>query len=77
MTVLLVHGIWNTWRQFADLRTEQRELGVAELARSSARYWIQHLGGRQLVRRFVSIAGSQRGTLLAYVVGILSAEGRV
>src|SRR5262245_43472875 len=31
-----------------------------------ARYWIQRQNGRQLVRRFVSIAGPQRGTLTAY-----------
>ncbi len=31
-----------------------------------SRYWIQRQDGRQLVRRFVSIAGPQRGTLTAY-----------
>ena len=31
-----------------------------------SRYWIQRDGGRNLVRRFVSIAGPQRGTLLAF-----------
>lgn len=31
------------------------------------RYWVQKLGGREVVRRFVSISGPQAGTLTAYV----------
>jgi len=34
-----------------------------------SRYWLQRLGGRERVRRFVSISGPHRGTLTAMLSG--------
>jgi triacylglycerol lipase len=40
----------------------------------TSRYYIQRLGGRDLVRRFVSISGPQRGTLTAYALPFIGAK---
>jgi len=34
-----------------------------------SRYWLQRLGGRERVRRFISISGPHRGTLTAWLSG--------
>ncbi|WP_224368710.1 lipase family alpha/beta hydrolase [Hyalangium versicolor] len=33
-----------------------------------SRFWVQWLGGREVVRRFVSISGPQAGTVMAYLL---------
>jgi len=40
----------------------------------TSRYYIQRLGGRDLVRRFVSISGPQCGTLTAYALPFAGAK---
>jgi triacylglycerol lipase len=34
-----------------------------------SRYWLQRMGGRERVRRFISISGPHRGTLTAWLSG--------
>lgn len=34
-----------------------------------SRYWLQRMGGKERVRRFVSISGPQQGTLTAFAMG--------
>src|SRR6478752_1046963 len=46
--------------------TERLDVVGFSMGSLVSRYWIQRLEGRKLVRRFVSIAGPQHGTLTAY-----------
>jgi triacylglycerol lipase len=45
---------------------DQIDLVGFSMGALTSRYYIQRLGGRERVRRFISISGPHRGTLMAY-----------
>lgn len=53
-------------RLCSEHEVEQIDLVGFSMGALTSRYYIQRLGGRKRVRRFVSISGPQHGTLMAY-----------
>jgi triacylglycerol lipase len=55
-------------RLMDDVASPRIDLVGFSMGALASRYWIQRLGGRECVRRFISISGPHAGTANAYAV---------